>query len=78
MATVKAFVEGKDAALIEQIARSLCHREGGGSGNCYGGSVCKTRGHCRFDAWPMNVDEAETVLRVIREKHVITPKKPKR
>jgi hypothetical protein len=74
MATIKAFVDGKDAALLEQLARSICHREGSGSGNCYGGNVCKTRNHCSFDSWPRFVDEAELVLKVIREKNSIVPK----
>jgi len=70
-----AFVEGKDAALVEQISRAICLSQGG---NCTGGRSCGRRDRCEMDGWTDFVDEAELTLRVIRETHTIVEKDSKR
>lgn len=69
---LKAFVDGKDAALIENVSRALCHNNGS---NCY--PKCKTRHQCGMHGWPLLVDEVAVALRTIRETHVIKPKSAK-
>lgn len=67
MVKIVSFVEGKDATIIEAAARALCLRSGG---ECY--PACGTRKKC--NGWAAYVDEAETVVAVIRETHKIKPK----
>jgi hypothetical protein len=66
-------LSGKDAQIIEDAARALCHENGG---NCITAQGhCKGRGKCRLEGWSSYTDDVETVLKVIREKHSIAAKK---
>lgn len=72
MATLVYSLTGKDAPLVERLARTVCRRQGG---NCYGGSTCRSIKACHVSGWSSYVDEMQLVLNTIRETHSIVTKK---